>query len=502
MTRTLRSLFLTFTACAVVAGVLAPPAGGQVDPGELSELEGRRDEIISRLATLDATIAELTTELDALEDAVGAAEVGIELVADDFERTVDARREPASTRVEMALVGFTQGDPTQNGILDEIRTLEGDDGPTRRRVLYESVIEDTTDRLTAIDDRLGSLADELDQAREALSATREIQAATQEELDVAGALRAQLADELQDTINRIEELRELRNRSVLTGLTSFEDPSRPALAVKIDNVPAAWPQAGINQADMVYVELVEGGLTRLAAVFHGQGAEVVGPVRSMRTSDFHLLAQFNSPLFANSGGNRYTQGALRDSTLVDISINAAFDVYYREGGRRAPHNLFTNAYNLWAVRGLLEKTAGSPSPFFRFREAGDPMHPGAQPARRIDVRYGTTSAAYDWNGTSWDRSQDGVPTVDTDGVRASPTTVVVQFTDYGVSPADPASPEAITVGNGPAWIFTDGHYIAARWRRNDLTAQTEYVDSDGNPIPILPGRVWIELPRRNDASRS
>ena len=473
-----------------------------MDPGELGALEARRDELITQLATLDERISELTRELDALEDAVGVGEIMIELVADDLERTVDSRREPASTRVEMALVGFTQGDPTQNGILDEIRTLEGDDAPTRRRILYESVIEDTTLRLAEIDESLGLLADELSRTRETLAATLETQAATQEEFDVAGALRAQLTDELQDTINRIEQLRALKNRSVLTGLTSFEDPSRPALAVKIDNVSAAWPQAGINQADIVYVELVEGGLTRLAAVFHGQGAEVVGPVRSMRTGDFDLLAQFNRPLFANSGGNRYTQGALRDSSLVDIGINAAFELYYRDRGRRAPHNLFTNAYNLWAIRGTLEGTPGTPSPLFRFREAGEPLHSGAMPFRRIDIQYGSTSASYDWNGSSWDRSQDGVPMVDTEGVRTSPTTVIVQFTDYAVSPADPLSPEAITVGNGPAWVFTDGHVINSRWRRNELTDQTEYVDSNGNPIPILPGRVWIELPRRDDATRS
>lgn len=498
MTRICRTLLPLTVACIAASTALASPAVGQIDPGELSDLERRRDEIVTELADLDRRVGELELRVDDLEDQTRTDRARIELVADDIERVAHARREPESTRVEIAIVGFTRGDPRQNAILDEVRTLEGDDEPSRRRVLYESVIDDANERLAVIDAQLIELRGTLELARQRLAATDQDLRDTEEELRAVGNERAERGVDLQNTLERIEQLRALESKAVLTGLPTFEDPSRPALIVKIDNVSNAWPQAGINQADIVYVELVEGQLTRLGAVFHSQGADEVGPVRSMRTGDFDLFAQFNGPLFSNSGGNRITQRALQDSSLVDVSVNEAFDFYYRQRGRRAPHNLMTNAYNLWTFGAGLEGAA-TPSPMFRFRTADEPIDPAAASARSVTVEYGRATATYDWNGSGWDRTQDGVPTVDTAGVRVSPTTVIVHFTDYGVSAADARSPEAITVGSGRAWIFTDGHVVDAVWRRNELTDQFEYVN-DGGVVRILPGRTWVEMPRPDGAS--
>ena len=95
-------------------------------------------------------------------------------------------------------------------------------------------------------------------------------------------------------------------RMPLTGaLLKFgqRPPNRPALVAKIDNVGAARPQTGLNQADVVFEEIVEARLTRFAAVFHSQGANPVGPIRSGRTQDVDLLSGLNQPLFLWSGGN-------------------------------------------------------------------------------------------------------------------------------------------------------------------------------------------------------
>jgi len=90
--------------------------------------------------------------------------------------------------------------------------------------------------------------------------------------------------------------------------------------------------------------------------------------------------------------------------------------------------------------------------------------------------------------------------VDTAGVRASPATVIVHFTTYVSSAADAESPEAITLGQGQAWIFTDGQVVPAVWRRNELLDVFEYVDNSGNFITVLPGQSWIEMPRRESAT--
>ncbi len=268
--------------------------------------------------------------------------------------------------------------------------------------------------------------------------------------------------------------------------------------MKIDNVRAARPQSGINQADIVFVEEVEGGLTRIAAVFHSTGAEVVGPVRSMRTGDFDLLGQLNSPLFGNSGGNRVARALLVDSTLQDVGAWSKPEGYYRNNSRKAPHNLFSNTFNLWTIGTDLD--TASPSPIFHFRGAQEPINANARAVNGVMVNYPRSRVEYSWDGTGWQRSQDGSPTVDTSGQRTAPTTVIIQFVEYGISAADAESPEAVSLGTGVAWVLSDGQVIDAVWRRPELTDQTEYVDSDGRPIAILPGRTWIELPRPDSAT--
>jgi hypothetical protein len=499
MRRHHRTLLGALCVSAIGALLASTPAQAQIDPGQLSELERRRDDLTIQISEVDTELERLAVEINALEDQQSTQRVEVELVADDIEWTAFTREEPASTRVEIAIFGFTRGDPRQNEMLNEIQTLEGDDEPSRRRALYESVIEDTLDRLAVIDARLAELAEDLQAARDRLSTTGIALSETIETRRVGGILRSDLADELADTQRRIEELRALEARAVLTGMSTFDDPTRPALAVKIDNVRAARPQAGINQADIVFVEEVEGGLTRLAAVFQSQGADVVGPVRSMRTGDFDLLAQLNGPLFANSGGNRGARAALASSTLVDVGVNAQSDSYYRESSRRAPHNLFTNAFNLWVVGRDLEG-ANTPSPIFQFRTPSQGLPSEARSVSGVTIDYGSTSVDYSWNGSAWERSQDGQPTVDTNGVRVAPTTVVVQFVNYVPSSADASSPEAVTLGDGQAWVLTGGHQVPVTWSRASLSDQTDFKLSSGSEVAILPGKIWIELPRPGSAN--
>ena len=501
MRRSKTSSLLLLGVLALVASALQiGPAASQVE-AEIDDLEARRDEIGVELAQIDTDLQLTEAELEVLDRERAAAEVQIELTADDLERAVHARREPASTRVEIAIVGFTQGDPRENALLDEVLALQGSDEGSRARELYTAVIDDAQTRLESAEEVIREVAARVEVDRATLADVVERQETAEALRIELGQRRTELTLELEQAVARIELLRSLEDTHILTGLTTFEDPTRPALAVKIDNVVAARPQAGINQADIVYVEEVEGGLTRLAAVFHSTAPAEVGPIRSMRTGDFDLLGQFNSPLFSNSGGNRIARQLLRQSTLVDVGAGTlGGDLYYRTA-RPAPHNLFTNPGNLWSIAVTDDLPTGLPLPIFRFRTADEPLNGQVSPASGVDIDYGQTTVSYDWNGTGWDRSQDGSPTVDTAGVRTSPTTVVIQITQYGVSAADPTSPEAVTVGRGDVYILTDGQVTRGFWRRGEdaIDQPIEYVDESGNFIAILPGRTWVEMPREGDA---
>ncbi|HSL57842.1 MAG TPA: DUF3048 domain-containing protein, partial [Acidimicrobiales bacterium] len=149
----------------------------------------------------------------------------------------------------------------------------------------------------------------------------------------------------------------------LTGLPVDDEAvlARPALVLKIDNAPEARPQAGINQADVVYEELVE-GISRLAAVFHSTDADPVGPVRSARQSDIDIVAGLNRPMFGFSGANTGVLRAVRNAgNTIDASWDALPDLYARDRSRRAPHNLFTNTSQIY---GRAPADAVAPLPLF------------------------------------------------------------------------------------------------------------------------------------------
>ena len=139
-------------------------------------------------------------------------------------------------------------------------------------------------------------------------------------------------------------------RMPLTGVPisdPSEIPQRPAQAVKIDNVGPARPQSGLNEADIVFEEIINDGATRFAAVFHSQGVDTVGPVRSGRHPDIEILEAFDHPLFVWSGGNGGVTYYIERSELVDLSANHTSG-YYRRSGRRRPWNLYTSSEAMWS----------------------------------------------------------------------------------------------------------------------------------------------------------
>lgn len=278
---------------------------------------------------------------------------------------------------------------------------------------------------------------------------------------------------------------------------------RTALAVKIDNLDApgetAVPQTAIPKADVVFEEIVEGNITRLVAVFHSQQPGTVGPVRSARTTDVQLLPQLGHPLLAWSGGNDGVVAAVQSSPfLINVGADAAPGSYFRDSARRAPHNLYVRADELFS-----RAPQGTPGPtqLFLYRKVGEGNPPGAQGAQGVDLNWGGGGASsnvswrWDEKTRTYKRDQRGRPHLDSGGSQLDATNVVVLATNYGQSAADSRSPEAQTVGSGEAFVFTDGAVIHGRWDRPDIAKPASLVDDTGKPILLTPGRTWIELPR-------
>jgi hypothetical protein len=273
-----------------------------------------------------------------------------------------------------------------------------------------------------------------------------------------------------------------------------------AVVVKIDNIDDARPQTGLNGADVVYEELVEGGLTRLAAVYQAYYPSVVGPVRSGRLTDIPIVDNLNHPVFAYAGTNGLFLPQLRAQPITDVDIGNHPELFNRVNYAAAPHNLYTDVAQLAAQS---PPGSGPPSPLFTYRPAGQAVAgAGAAPASEVTIGFPAASVAWYWSASSgqWLRSQNGTADVERSGDRLSAANVIIQFVGYvddglatgeGLPPAP--IPKGELVGSGQAWILTDGAIIKGTWQRTSLTGPTTWTDMGGNPIALTPGRTWVEL---------
>jgi DUF3048 family protein len=278
-------------------------------------------------------------------------------------------------------------------------------------------------------------------------------------------------------------------------------PPHPALAVKIDDTDQGRPQTGLAQADVVFEEMVEGGLTRLMAVYHSQDPAVVGPVRSARSSDLAFLAELQRPLFAWSGANPTFQAEVEAADLVDVGFDAASDAYQRHDDRPAPYNLYADPAALRSAGAEAGAGDAPPPALFEYREADEPLSGDGVEAtggvQTTDVLLTAVSWQWDAGAGRWLRTQDGSAHVDSDGAQVAVDNVVVRATPYrdsGVRDSTGAVvPEAEDVGEGDAWLLSDGQVQAGRWSKTSTDAPTTYTAADGSPLRLTPGTTWVEV---------
>ena len=273
-----------------------------------------------------------------------------------------------------------------------------------------------------------------------------------------------------------------------------EVPARPALAIKVENLPDARPQAGLDRADVVYEEPVEGGITRFIVVYQCHDAARVGPVRSGRTTDPKVLVQFGRPVMGYAGGQAPVVRAIDRAGLIDENYNIAISAYTRDDTRPAPHNLYTSTRSLWKAA---KATEGAPAPVFSY----DPEVAGSsRKARTVHLPFSSYSDVY-WTWSrregAWLRSHGTVPHVLEDGTQVRAANVVVMQvqvrTGAIVDAAGNHSPEVELTGSGKAYVFRDGRMVVGRWERASLKDVTTFVTKAGREIALAPGVTWVEL---------
>jgi hypothetical protein len=282
----------------------------------------------------------------------------------------------------------------------------------------------------------------------------------------------------------------------LTGLapTRAQNPKRAALAVKIDNIAPALPQEGINDADVVVEELVEGGLTRLMAIFQCSKAASVGPIRSARISDADVLALLHGSVLGYSGANpKDMPPIIANSDAVLISQDADSQYFHRDYSRPAPHNVFASTSDMLGAGLKQRPSLTAPQPLFSY----GPIDPAATRAHKVSMSWPAASAVWTWNGTHYTRTQDGSADNASDGQPVSATNVVIMNVDIESTGLHDVlgtpSPLDVTVGSNKVWVMRDGKLIRGQWSRPTIASGLTFTDASGHTIDLSPGRTWIEL---------
>jgi hypothetical protein len=275
-------------------------------------------------------------------------------------------------------------------------------------------------------------------------------------------------------------------------------PQRPAMAVKIDNYPAGRPQSGLDKADIVFEEPVEGGITRYAAVFQCQEVALIGPSRSARNIDIGILGQLGNPLEAHVGGINPVLANIEASPIVNVDLGSSDSLMIHPSGKVPPDADYTSTS---IVYGTHPTMTTPPQPLFTY-SAAPPA--GGTPVSLVHIDFSSTSnVTWKWNATTgtFQRYYDYLtPDKLANGVQNAAANVVVQYVQISYGPWAENSQGGLEVqadlypnASGTAMVFRNGVAIAATWHRTTLGSPTQYVDATGTPIPLAPGQTWVEL---------
>ena len=291
----------------------------------------------------------------------------------------------------------------------------------------------------------------------------------------------------------------------LTGV-QYEDTTpealqlkKPSVACKIDNgSEAPRPQSGLNSTDIVFDEMVEGGLTRLVAIWHSTQPDAIGPVRSIRPMDPDIVSPFGG-IVCFSGGQQVFVNMINEAPVFVASETTEQDkgTFSRASDRIAPHNVVVNVLKLATDHPELTP----PAPQFQFGKDVQTSSAGAagEAVTKFEVKFPQASALWSASadGSKWLRTQDGKPLLDKlDGAQIAASNIVVLQVRIDRSYLDKRYgniPKTVMVDTGKAWVFSGGKFVEASWSKASATSPIVLTDAAGSPVLLAPGTTWVEL---------
>jgi hypothetical protein len=283
-------------------------------------------------------------------------------------------------------------------------------------------------------------------------------------------------------------------------LSGREGANGPVLVVKIDDTTQAHPQIGLEDAELVYIEQVEGGLTRLAAVFSSVIPQRIGPVRSARISDIDIVAQFGRVAFAYSGAQKKMLPVIAAANLQDLGAQRQSPtIFTTDPNRTQPYAMVLRADLLMQkIRDKNFEIDPAKNVGFIFGELQD----GGATTTKAVMHWpaATYSATWSQQESRWLLSHNNSADVAESGVVLGPTTLVIQM--VSITPSEykdkvgGVTPYSQTVGEGKAYVLRNGQRFITTWSRPSSDSGTTFTFADGAIMNFDPGQIWIALTDR------
>lgn len=291
-------------------------------------------------------------------------------------------------------------------------------------------------------------------------------------------------------------------RRAIDGLLVQQGHDNPLpVAVMVENLAEARPQAGLEKANLVYEALAEGGITRFLAVFAGGTAEKIGPVRSARAYYVDWAKEYNA-MYVHAGGSPDGLAEIAKLNILDVSEFSKSQYFWRDAERRKKH--FASEHTLYTSSELLARAARD----LQFPESGtyaswtfadDPARE-ARPTTPQSIRVNFSSFSYnvEWRydqaTNRYLRFQAEQPHAMENGAQIDAKNVVVAVVPTSLIPGDAKGRLSLkTSGQGAAMIFHNGTRTDGTWTKASPEARMQLADANSAAVTLTEGTTWIEI---------
>lgn len=282
-------------------------------------------------------------------------------------------------------------------------------------------------------------------------------------------------------------------------LQIYQGTDRP-IAVMIDNEQGAWPHAGLQDAYMIYEAIIEGGESRMMALFKGKDTAKIGPIRSSRHYFVHYAME-NDAIYAHFGWSPKAESTIRNNGVNNI--NGIYDTYFwREGS--GYHNAFSSMEKIkqTATKKGYEQT-GSDKPIYKYSAEPIELENGVE-ITGLKLKYSTlhnVSYEYSEEDKVFYRSMRGK--IDKDRVTKeqyyAKNIVVMYVENYTLNDGENKGRQDLdNIGAGNGYYITNGKYIPITWKKDSLKNRTLWLDASGNEIVLNDGLTFVQIIPKNN----